>query len=286
MTFRALYLLARQALAAAGVESPGADAVSLTEHFFGLARSGLALKGEESPSPEQERAFLDAVNRRASRVPLQYLLGQWEFMGLTLRVGEGVLCPREDTAVMVEVLARRLRSISQENPFGLDLCAGTGAVALGLCSLLPAAQAVCLELSEQAFSYLEQNLAAYPAFHLQARKADVLLPETPGSFSPASLDFLASNPPYIRTGELPLLQPEVQKEPVSALDGGEDGLLFYRAICDLWLSRLKPGGILALEIGEDQGQAVRALLEAHGMREIQIDRDLAGLERCVSAVKL
>ncbi len=286
MNFRTLYLLARQTLTDAGVDSPGGDAVSLTEHFFGLTRSGLALKGEESPSSGQERAFLDAVNQRASRVPLQYLLGQWDFMGLTLRVGEGVLCPREDTAVLVEVLARRLESTSQETPFGLDLCAGTGTVALGLCSLLPAVRAVCLELSEQAFSYLEQNLAAYPAFHLQARKADVLLPETPEAFPSAGLDFLTSNPPYVRTGELAFLQPEVQKEPVSALDGGEDGLLFYRAICNLWLSRLKPGGILALEIGEDQGRAVRDLLEAHGMGKIQIDRDLAGLERCISAVKL
>lgn len=279
MTYRQLYLSARRELNMAGVDSPGADSILLLEHFFGLDRSGLALHGEESPLPRQETAFLQAVKERAARRPLQYILGRWEFLGLSLKVGEGVLSPREDTAVLVEALAERLKSLPA--PEGVDLCAGTGAVALGLCSLLPQAKATCLELSRQALPYLKENLAAYPAYSIQAVQGDVLDPKTAERFPPESLDFIASNPPYIRTGELPTLQPEVQKEPALALDGGADGLLFYRAICGLWLSRLKPGGVLAVEIGEEQGEPVSRLFSSHGLQQVQIKQDLAGLDRCV-----
>ena len=107
MTCRELYLLARRRLGGAGVDSPGADAAALAQRFLGLDRAGLALHGEETPPPQREAAFLQAVEERAARRPLQYILGEWEFMGLPLAVGEGVLCPREDTAVLVEELARR-----------------------------------------------------------------------------------------------------------------------------------------------------------------------------------
>ena len=107
MTCRELYLLARRRLGGAGVDSPGTDAAALAQRFLGLDRAGLALHGEETPPPQREAAFLQAVEERAARRPLQYILGEWEFMGLPLAVGEGVLCPREDTAVLVEELARR-----------------------------------------------------------------------------------------------------------------------------------------------------------------------------------
>lgn len=280
MTYRELYLKAKHDLAAVGVDPPGPDSLALAEHFFGLDRPGLALHGQESPTPDKEAAFLRAVSQRAGRRPLQYILGEWEFLGLTLQVGEGVLVPREDTAVLVEALAERLKK--RPAPItGLDLCAGTGAVGLGLCSLLPETSVTCVELSEQAFPYLEKNLAAYPQYHAQALKGDVLLPETAEKFAPASLDFIASNPPYVKSGELPGLQAEVQKEPALALDGGQDGLTFYRAIVKLWLPLLRPGGLLAVEIGEEQGAAVSALFSAHGLEGVEIRRDWAGLDRCV-----
>lgn len=283
MTFRELYLLAKRDLAAAGVEDPTADALVLTEAFLGPDRAGLALHGGESPSPEREEAFLRAVRERAARRPLQYILGSWEFLGLSLAVGEDVLCPREDTAVLVEALAERLKDTP--NPKGLDLCAGTGAVGLGLCSLLPEAEAVCVELSEKAFPYLEKNLAAYPQYRVKAMRGDILSKELAVGFNLKNLDFIASNPPYVRTGELPGLQPEVRKEPILALDGGRDGLLFYRAIAELWVPLLKPGGVLAVEIGEDQGREVCGLFAAHGITGLQIKKDMAGLDRCVLGTK-
>ena len=156
MTCRQLYLEARRRLSQAGIDSPGVDAVLLSQRFLGLDRPGLALHGEEEPAPEQAAAFLQAVEERAARRPLQYILGEWEFLGLPLAVGEGVLCPREDTAVLVESLAQGLQGLPA--PQGLDLCAGTGAVALGLLTFLPGAVVQCVELSDKAFPYLEENL--------------------------------------------------------------------------------------------------------------------------------
>ncbi len=280
MTYRELYLKAKSVFSARDIDSPGEDSLALVKAFFGLDRSALALRGQECPAPERERDFLKAVEERAARRPLQYILGEWEFMGLSLRVGEGVLVPREDTAVLAETLAERLQGVPE--PVGVDLCAGSGAVALGLCALLPHAKLTCLELSEQAFSYLEQNLAAYPQYKICAKVGDVLRKETAESFPPQSLDFIASNPPYIPSKELSILQPEVQREPAMALDGGEDGLVFYRALCALWLPRLKPGGVLAVEIGEDQGKAVSALFASHGLTKIELRQDWAGLDRCVA----
>lgn len=286
MTYRELYIMAKNRLTEAGVDSPGFDAAALVEHFLGLSRPALALQGDETPTPQAEAAFLQGVLQRAERRPLQYILGRWPFMNLELKVGEGVLVPREDTAVLVEALAARLRDTP--SPKGLDLCAGTGAASLGLCSLIPEAEAACVELDETAFGYLRENLRRYPGYRLRPVRGDVLAPDPlgqlPGQFS-GDLDFIISNPPYIAAGELPTLQPEVQQEPALALDGGEDGLKFYRAIAKNWTGLLRPGGILAVEIGESQAQAVTEIFLQSGMTAPQVYRDLAELDRAVLCEK-
>ena len=279
MTVRQLYLAARKQLSQAGVDSPGVDAGLLAEKYFGLDRTGLALHGEEAPSPQQEAAFLLAVKERRERRPLQYILGEWDFLGLSLSVGEGVLCPREDTAVLVETLAQGLEGTPA--PRGLDLCAGTGAVGLGLVSLVPGLSVQCVELSEKALPYLEENLRRHGRARASALAGDMLSPELARSFAPGSLDFLASNPPYIETGELASLQPEVRREPSLALDGGADGLVFYRAIASLWLPLVKPGGLAAVEIGESQGQAVSQIFQQAGLTDVETVKDWAGLDRVV-----
>lgn len=282
MTYRELYLLAKEQLAQAGVDSPGFDAAALAEFFFGLDRPGLAVRGEERPSPDREDAFLRGLAQRSERRPLQYILGLWPFMGLELVVGEGVLVPREDTAVLVEAVSARLGNCA--SPRGLDLCAGTGAVGLGLCSLRPDAQVICLEAEEEALAFLQANLEKYPQFQASAQREDVLFPKALERV-PRELDFIASNPPYIVTDELAGLQAEVRREPMPALDGGRDGLDFYRKIAALWLPLLRKGGVLGVEIGESQGQEVKALLEAGGLGETKIYKDLAGLDRAVVGVR-
>lgn len=280
MTCRELYKRARARLAEAGVDSPGFDAALLAERFLGLDRPALAVHGEEeAPSPAEE-AFLRAVEDRAARRPLQYILGEWPFLSLTLRVGEGVLVPREDTAVLVEALARRLEGVS--GPRGLDLCAGTGAVGLGLCSLLPEARVACVELDPQALEYLRANTVRYPQYMVDIIQADVL--SGPGNLS-GGLDFIGSNPPYIAESELSGLQPEVRREPELALNGGRDGLVFYRAILGKWLPLLRRGGVLGVEIGDTQGKAVKEMFRGAGLEEVEVLRDLAGLDRTVIGVK-
>ncbi len=278
MICRELYLSAKARLAEAGVDSPGFDATQLAARFLGLDRPALALRGEEEAPALAERAFLQAVEERVARRPLQYILGEWPFLSLTLRLGEGVLIPREDTAVLVEALARRLGGISR--PRGLDLCAGTGAVGLGLCSLVPDARVACVELDFRAMEYLQANAARYPQYAVSPVRGDVL--SGPKDLELAGeLDFIASNPPYIAEDELPALQPEVLREPILALDGGPDGLVFYRAILEKWLPLLRRGGVLAVEIGDTQGPAVKELFRSAGLGEVQVLQDWAGLDRVV-----
>ena len=276
MTCRELYLQARRVLGGAGVDSPSFDAAALTEHFLGLDRPALAVRGGETPAPAAETAFLEALTQRAARRPLQYILGEWPFLSLHLRVGEGVLVPREDTAVLVEALAEALAR--RPAPRGLDLCAGSGAVGLGLCSLIPGTQVACVELDPAAMGYLRENVARYPQYQASAVRANVL--EPPCGFD-GGLDFLASNPPYVPSPEVPDLQPEVLQEPRLAVDGGGDGLVFYRAITDHWLGLVRPGGVAAVEIGETQGPAVAELFESAGLEEVRVLADLAGLDRVV-----
>lgn len=280
MTVRALYNEARKALLAV-TEAPAFEALCLTEKVFGLDRSALLLRGDREAEPAAEAAFRSAVEKRLLGEPLQYLLGEWDFMALTLSCGPGVLIPRDDTAVLVEAAAERLRGVNQ--PQGLDLCAGTGAVALML-AYETGAKVKAVELFDGAFTYLKKNIARYPALSVEAVRGDVLS----AAFAETAengLDFIVSNPPYIETEELPGLQREVQKEPMTALDGGADGLIFYRAICENWVNKLRPGGVLAVEIGETQGEAVAALFRAAGLSDIRIHRDTGDLDRAVSGIK-
>ena len=280
MTYRELYLQGKKSLALAEIDSPGFDAAALAERFLGLDRPGLAVRGEETPAPQAAEEYLRAVEQRAEHRPLQYILGSWPFMGLQLNVGEGVLVPREDTAVLVETLASRLENPA---PRGLDLCAGTGAVALGICSLIPGAAVTCVEVDPLAGRFLRENLDRYPQFRIEMIQGDILSP--PAADIPGGLDFIAANPPYIPTDQLPGLQAEVCREPVLALDGGADGLDFYRAIAENWTPLLRPEGLLAVEIGETQAREAAEIFAAQGLWNIRVVQDLAGLDRVMIAEK-
>lgn len=281
MTLEQAYQQGRQALRRAGVESPSFDAVCLFERAFGYDRQGLLLHGGE-PAPEAARAaFEQSIRERAQGRPLQYILGEWTFLSLTLQVGEGVLIPREDTEVLVRTMAQRLPA--DQPVTALDLCAGSGAVGLGLASLCPNVTVTGVEWYDAALAYLQANLRRYPALAVDWRQADVLDPDTPRQFAP--VDAILSNPPYIESGELGGLQDEVQHEPRTALDGGADGLVFYRALARHWTAALKPGGILAVEVGEGQARAVQELFAQAGLTQLQAVPDFGGVERVVVGVR-
>ena len=265
-------------LTEAGCEDAAFDARCLLEDLGGLPRGHAA---DDTPLTDEQTAALDAaLAQRAEGRPLQYILGEWEFLTLTLKVGEGVLIPRPDTELLCEVAAENLRGVSA--PRVLDLCAGSGCVGLGVASLHPDALVTEVELSDAALPYLRENLLRYPDYAVTLRQADVLADYA--AFD-GPYDAILSNPPYIPTADLADLQREVQHEPQMALDGAEDGLLFYRTIAEHWCEKLTPNGFVAVEVGIGQAEDVAALFAAQGLENTAIYPDLAGIPRVVLARK-
>ncbi len=283
MTLSELYRSGKETLRKAGCDSPEFDAACLAEKAWGLDRQGLFLRGNREANPEEEASFLQMIRERAARRPLQYILGSWPFMDMQLLVGEGVLAPREDTEVVVRAAASLLQNTGSPL-YGIDLCGGTGAVALGLCSLVPGLRMDCVEWMPEAFAFLEQNTRRFGEERVRPVRGDVLDARTAEALFPHPVDVLISNPPYVRAGEIPGLQQEVQQEPHSALDGGQDGLVFYRAIADFWIPKVKPGGVVAVEIGEEQAEAVCQLFQKAGVTELCVHQDLAELDRAVTGI--
>ena len=262
-------------LEAAGCDSTVFDASCMIEKLAGVSRGGLLLRSGDIAPRDLIEAVEAAAKQRAAGRPLQYILGEWDFLSLTLEVGEGVLIPRADTELLCETAAGRLEGV--EAPRVLDLCAGSGCVGLGIASLCKGAAVTAVELSGQAFGYLKRNCTRYPGLNVLPVKADVLkdFDQFGGGY-----DAILSNPPYIPTGDLPLLMREVKWEPAMALDGG-DGLVFYRMIADHWLDRLKEGGFCAVEVGIGQAEAVMEIFAGAGLRGVEVFRDLNRIKRVV-----
>lgn len=281
VTLNGLYREGRKIIEKAGLPSPAFDAMCLLEPVFGVKnRTDLAVRGFEEVSETDCEKYLALCAERADR-PLQYILGKWEFCGMDLKCGEGVLVPREDTLALVECAAKALKNT--EYPKIIDLCAGTGAVGLGLCRTLGRGECTCVELFDDAYKYLVSNIETYGEGRVRAEKFDVL--QKPDERF-GVVDAIVSNPPYIETQVMKTLDRDVQKEPKTALDGGEDGLVFYRAILDNWLPLLKVGGILAVEIGFDQRESVSELFEAAGMAQICALQDINGNNRAIIGTKI
>ena len=279
MVTRHAWLTAATArLTEAGCEDAGFDARCLLEDLGGLPRGRAA---DDTPLTAQQISVLDtALTQRAEGRPLQYVLGQWEFLTLTLKVGEGVLIPRPDTELLCEVAADHLRG--KTAPRVLDLCAGSGCVGLGVASLHSDAVVTEVELSDQALPYLRENVTRYPDYAVTVRQADVLADFA--AFD-GPYDAILSNPPYIPTADLPTLQKEVQHEPMMALDGDADGLKFYRTIAEHWCGKLAVDGFVAVEVGIGQAADVAALFAAQGLENTAIFTDLGGVQRVVLARK-
>ncbi len=258
----------------AGVPEAGLNAWLLLEYVSGCSRSHYLAYQEEELSEEAKRRFLEVIERRSKRVPLQYITGTQEFMGHSFLVSDQVLIPRQDTEVLVEEVLKVLKPGMRF----LDLCTGSGCILLSLLLGCPGAVGVGSDISLPALKIAEKNraLLGQEALLLESD----LFEHVEGAF-----DLIVSNPPYIKSQEILGLMEEVRMfEPVSALDGHEDGLYFYGRIARESCSYLKAGGRLYLEIGWDQGQAVPELLREQGFQEIEVKKDLAGLDRVVTGV--
>lgn len=252
-----------------GIEEAATDAWLLLEEVFQISRSWYFAHSDTEAEEQKARRYESLLEQRGQRIPLQHLTGKTWFYGLPFTVNEHVLIPRQDTEILVEEALKRAKSGMKI----LDMCTGSGCILLSVLSNCPSVMGTGVDLSEKALETARKN-AADLKIKAEFLHSD-LFKQVEGSF-----DLILSNPPYIRTDVIPTLMPEVRDhEPWMALDGKEDGLYFYRRILERTGDFLKPGGWLCFEIGYDQGEDLRRMMEMYGLEQIEIVRDLAGLDR-------
>ena len=277
MTVPALSNTIKSLLTRAGVDNPDSDTREILCTVINCSRAKLISRNDE-PSKEDAEKAIAMARRRADGEPIQYVIGSWSFMGREYKVGKGVLIPRDDTEVVTTEAINCVKALS--HPVIVDLCAGSGIIAITLAKELHTADVTAVEKSEEAFRYLEENIALHKA-NVKAVLAD--LADCAEAFADGTLDMIVSNPPYIRRDELPTLQSEVQYEPQLALDGGDSGYDFYEMIIDLWTKKLKKGGFIAFEIGEGQYETIAEMLRRAGYAAIKGTPDIQGITRAVTA---
>ena len=265
-------------LAASGCPDPQVDARWMAEDTLGMTRTELKFESDRAIPADALEKLTAMLGRRCAGEPVQYILGSADFMGLKFEVGPAVLIPRQDTETLVEAAMIDLQGRADSNPAVLDLCAGSGCIGLSLASLAPHAQVTLTDVSREALEIARHNA------HALSVKAELRHGDLFQAVGRERFDLIASNPPYIPRGELGELQREVQYEPRLALDGGADGLEFYRRIAEGAPKHLKDGGSIYLEVGLGQAADVLALLKAAlPCLEAGAIRDLNGVERVVFA---
>lgn len=274
MTIRKVILNAARALEAAGVPDPRVDAELLLAFVTDMPRLQLRLNGETELTYEQEQRFSSLLLSRVRREPLQYLLGTQNFYGLDFKVDARALIPRQETETLCELGLAHLKAL--KSPTALDLCTGSGALAVVMAHECPHASVTALDISAEALALAREN-AALNGVAPRFLAGDLLSPVVGERF-----DLILSNPPYIPSQECLTLQAEVMREPRLALDGGTDGLDFYRRIARQAPSCLTPRGMLAVEIGDGQSAAVAELFARGGLSRVSVHSDLYGKPRVVS----
>ena len=275
MTIKQAILQAVEAFEKAGVPDPRIDAELILCHLTGMNRMSMLMQGATELTSEQEQRFSSLLLSRTQRKPLQYLLGTQAFYGLDFQVDSRVLIPRQETETLCEWGISHLRRLKQ--PRALDLCTGSGAIAVTLKHECPHADVTAADLSTDALAVASSN-AKLNQTDIRFVQGDLWQPVEGEVF-----DMILSNPPYIPTQDCETLQQEVIQEPRMALDGGADGLDFYRRIANGALSHLAPGGLIAVEVGISEAQDVASLFTNAGLHDVQIIKDLYGVERIVSA---
>lgn len=275
VTISEAFRKAKEILDGADIESSSFEVSVMMEDLLGLPKGMAVLKNDTVLNDEQEKVLVSAAKKRAEGYPLQYIVGNWEFFGRKFFVGEGVLIPRQETELLCECVMKFFSK--REPPKIIDLCSGSGCIAITLAKELPNSDVTAVELYDDAFGYLEKN-NAYHGNCVKAIKADALLPF--GEF-----DCVVSNPPYVSDKYMENLQKEVTFEPKTSVWGGTDGLDFYRAIAKNWYPNIKTGGFIAFEIGDEQGRSVEAILKENGYYGVSVWEDYSGLDRIVTGMK-
>lgn len=274
MTYREAIALGEKILNMAQVADAKIDAWLLLEKVCRIDRSFYYLHMEEELSEEQVHEYEIALKKRAERVPLQYIVGETEFMGLRFKVNSNVLIPRQDTETLVEEALK----VVEPGMRVLDMCTGSGCIIISILHNASDVMGMAVDISKQALNVAKENAKMNEVAVLFERSD--MFDNVTGTF-----DVIVSNPPYIPTEVIPKLMPEVRDfEPMDALDGKEDGLYFYRRIADECKKYLNPGGRILVEIGYDQGEAVSELFTQAGLSDVKVIKDLAKNDRVVSGV--
>jgi len=282
-TYNDIYLRVRKTLKNAGIEASEFEAKYIVASSAGKTREQLlAMNKVFATDPAVKKKIESSLERRLKGEPLAYVLGEWEFYGLPIKVNEHVLIPRIDTELLakeaINLLNRKLWQTRM-----LDLCTGSGCIGLAVAANVPSCRIVMIDSSEKALAVCRKNmLNTNLSRHITAMDADILIkpPAILGEF-----DVIVCNPPYIPTGDIETLDSSVKDyEPTMALDGGEDGLDYYHAVTENWRKLLKPGGHMAFECGVDQAAAVRYIMKQNGFGDIKTFKDTLGIERVITGM--
>ncbi len=274
MTIFEAYNDCKRQLEAAGIEDYVFESKQIIKHITGLTSAQILTNYMNTLTEFQQNNLTVIIRQRLIRYPLQYIFGKWNFYGREFFVGTGVLIPRSDTETLIDL---SLEIIKQKTaPKVLDLCAGTGCIGITLKCERPDADVTLVEKYEYALKYLNKN-AAHNNADVKIINGDVLN----GDGSNEKYDLIVSNPPYITKADMQKLQPEVKYEPTSALDGGSDGLDFYRAIAKAYKNSLNNDGVVAFEVGVNEADSVAEILTGEGFVNVEKRKDLADIDRVV-----
>lgn len=273
------YNKTKKELEAAGIEDYVFEAKQIIKHITAMSSSEILMNYTKELGEYRENNLTAIIKQRAVRYPLQYIFGEWSFYGRSFYVGPGVLIPRADTETVVDVC---LESISAEKPVKvLDLCAGSGCIGITLAAERKNACVTMVERYPEAARYAERSIKRHGTENTRLVIGDVCERVA----TEESYDLIVSNPPYIAPGEMNTVSPEVHYEPETALNGGDDGLDFYRTITEGYKNSLTPGGMLVFEVGASQAEAVKQIMAAAGFEGITAKRDAASIERAVYGFK-
>ena len=280
MTINDLYRTGIDILKSNNIEDPEFDARCLIEASLNIDTTRFFMIRSQKAEDQIQKIYLNLIERRKNGEPLQYILGKWAFMDNEFFVGEGVLIPRPETEMLVELAKDFL--VANRTPVIVDFCSGSGCIAISIAKLFPKARVYAVEKYDEAFSYLKRNITLNGIDNVFAVKGDIFDKNVIGGIIP---DLIVSNPPYIISKEIKSLSDEVRNEPVTALDGGNDGYDFYRILADFWLKEyLQNGTAMFVECGETQGDYIKALFSKY-CDKCEVLYDFNGLQRIVTAFK-
>lgn len=269
------YNKCKKELESAGIEDFVFEAKQIIKHITGFSNAQILAGYTKKLTQFQQNNLTAIIKQRKVRYPLQYILGKWSFYGREFTVGPGVLIPRADTETLIDKAVELLSK--RQNPRVIDLCAGSGAIGITIGLLNKDAEVTLLEKYNEAARYAYKNIIDNGAENVLLYEGDVLT----GDQNDKEYDLIVSNPPYITSEDMAKLQPEVQFEPATALEGGKDGLDFYRAIVENYKNSLKKGGFMVFEVGIGQADDVADILKSAGFSDVGSAKDFGGIDRVV-----